>query len=95
MPLEFLVAKQTSRNAALYGLGDRGAIEPGMRADINVIDLDNLTVLKPRAHQDLPGGGSRLIQPVSGYLATVVNGEVTRRNDTDTGARPGRLVRSS
>ena len=57
--------------------------------------LDNLTVLRPRAHDDLPGGGSRLIQPVSGYVATLVNGEVTRRNDTDTGERPGRLVRST
>ena len=46
------------------------------------------------ASQDLPGGGSRLIQPVRGYLATLVNGVVTRRDDEDTGARPGRLVRS-
>jgi N-acyl-D-amino-acid deacylase len=60
-----------------------------------VIDHANINVGKPRAHQDLPGGGSRLIQPVTGYLATLVAGEVTRRNDEDTGARPGRLVRSS
>jgi N-acyl-D-amino-acid deacylase len=32
---------------------------------------------------------------VVGYLATMVNGVVTRRHDADTGARPGRLVRSS
>ena len=94
IPLEFLVGKQTWGNARLYGLSDRGLIAQGMRADLNVIDLANLTVLRPRAHQDLPGGGSRLIQPVSGYVATIVNGAVTRRDDTDTGARPGRLVRS-
>lgn len=95
LPVEFLVAKQTAGNAALFGLGDRGSLTVGKRADINVIDHGTINVGKPRAHQDLPGGGSRLIQPVTGYLATLVAGEVTRRNDEDTGARPGRLVRSS
>ena len=94
IPLEFLVAKQTSRNAALYGFADRGTLAPGLRADINVIDLDGLTVSPPKAFHDLPAGGTRLIQPVQGYLATMVNGVVTRRHDADTGARPGRLVRS-
>ena len=95
IPLEFLVHKQTARNAALYGLRDRGTLAPGLRADINVIDLDNLKVSPPKAFHDLPAGGTRLIQPVSGYLATMVNGVVTRRHDADTGARPGRLVRSN
>ena len=94
IPLEFMVAKQTSRNAALYGLTDRGSIQVGMRADINVIDHANLTVSPPVAHHDLPAGGTRLIQPVRGYLASMCNGVVTRRHDADTGARPGRLVRS-
>jgi N-acyl-D-amino-acid deacylase len=92
LPLEFLVAKQTSRNAALYGLADRGALAVGMRADINVIDHAGLRVSPPVAHNDLPAGGTRLIQPVKGYLATMCNGVVTRRLDADTGARPGRLV---
>jgi N-acyl-D-aspartate/D-glutamate deacylase len=95
IPLEFLVHKQTARNAALYGLRDRGTLAPGLRADINVIDFDHLSVAPPKAFHDLPAGGTRLIQPVSGYLATMVNGVVTRRHDADTGARPGRLVRSS
>jgi N-acyl-D-aspartate/D-glutamate deacylase len=95
LPLEFLVHKQTARNAALYGLHDRGTLAPGLRADVNVIDLDGLRVSPPTAHHDLPAGGTRLMQPVQGYLATMVNGVVTRRHDADTGARPGRLVRSS
>ena len=94
IPLEFMVAKQSARNAALYGLSDRGMIKVGMRADINVIDHARLRVSPPVAHNDLPAGGTRLIQPVQGYLATMCNGVVTRRHDTDTGARPGRLVRS-
>ena len=95
IPIEFLVHKQTARNASLYGLDDRGTLAPGLRADINVIDLENLSVSPPKAFHDLPAGGTRLIQPVVGYLATMVNGVVTRRFDADTGARPGRLVRSS
>ncbi len=94
IPLEFLVAKQTSRNADLYGLSDRGRLAVGLRADINVIDFENLTVSPPKAFHDLPAGGTRLIQPVKGYLATLVKGQVTRRHDADTGARPGSLVRS-
>ena len=94
LPLEFLVAKQTARNADLYGLNDRGRLAVGLRADINVIDFENLRVSPPKAFHDLPAGGTRLIQPVKGYLATLVKGEMTRRHDADTGARPGSLVRS-
>ena len=95
LPLEFLVHKQTARNAALYGLADRGTLAPGLRADVNVIDLERLSVAPPKAHTDLPAGGTRLIQPVTGYVATLVNGVRTRANDADTGERPGRLVRST
>ncbi len=94
LPLEFIVNKQTARNAALYGMTDRGTLEVGKRADVNVIDHANLTVSAPVAHHDLPAGGTRLMQPVAGYLATLCNGVVTRDHDEDTGARPGRLVRA-
>ena len=94
LPIEHVVAKQTGGNAALYGLADRGTITPGKRADINVIDLEHLQIHVPEARQDLPAGGTRVVQLATGYLATMVAGAVTRRNDTDTGARPGRLVRS-
>jgi N-acyl-D-amino-acid deacylase len=93
IPIEFLVEKQTRRNARLYGLEDRGTLETGMRADLNVIDFDNLQVRRPVTTADLPAGGVRFLQPVSGYAATFVNGVQTRVNDTDTGERPGRLIR--
>jgi N-acyl-D-amino-acid deacylase len=64
------------------------------RADINVIDHDRLSVGNPRIVHDLPSGAGRLLQTSEGYLATFVNGVLTRRNDAETGARPGRLVRS-
>lgn len=94
LPIEFVVNKQSGRNAELYGFTDRGTLEVGKRADVNVIDHSNLSVNAPVAHHDLPAGGTRLMQPVVGYIATVCNGVITRENDTDTGARPGRLVRS-
>ena len=95
IPLEFLVAKQTKNNADLYGMSDRGSLELGKRADINLIDFDNLALGALEVHRDLPAGGSRILQGASGYLATFVNGIRTRANDVDTGARPGRLVRAT
>ena len=92
--LEFAVNKLSKTNADLYGLTDRGSIEIGKRADINVIDLDNLTIRAPFVRHDLPAGGSRVLQPSTGYKATIVNGVITRLDDADTGERPGRLVRS-
>lgn len=94
LPLEFIVHKQSYVNAELYGLHDRGSIEVGKRADINVIDYDNLKLGGMEIHSDLPAGGKRLLQPASGYIATYVNGVKTREFDKDTGARPGRLLRS-
>jgi N-acyl-D-aspartate/D-glutamate deacylase len=91
--LEYVVRKQTLDTATLYGLSDRGVIAVGKKADINVIDMDALTLELPRMVYDLPAGGRRLIQSARGYDATVVSGAVTRRHGVDTGARPGRLVR--
>lgn len=95
LPIESVVHKQTAATAEIVGLRDRGRIEVGKRADLNVIDLDALTLHPPRPVDDLPAGGRRILQPVTGYVATIVNGVITRRHDTDTGARPGRLVRAT
>jgi N-acyl-D-amino-acid deacylase len=94
IPIEQIVMKQTKATAHLYGMTDRGVIAPGLRGDINVIDHANLRILPPESRNDLPAGGSRVLQRAEGYLATLVNGVVTRERDIDTGARPGRLVRS-
>ena len=65
----------------------------GYKADINVIDLDRLSVAAPHPVHDLPGGGRRLEQKAEGYRAAIVGGAVTYRDGTSTGALPGRLVR--
>ena len=79
--------------AELYELRDRGSVEPGKRADINVIDLAALRLDAPERVHDLPTGAPRLVQRASGYRATIVGGDVTFREAADTGARPGSLIR--
>ncbi|HVV36218.1 MAG TPA: amidohydrolase family protein [Acidimicrobiales bacterium] len=93
LPLEFVVQQQTQRTAHLYGFTDRGELKPGKRADINVIDFDNLHIHAPEMIFDLPAGGRRLVQRVDGYDATVCAGKITFENGKATGERPGRLVR--
>ncbi len=93
LPVEFIVSKHTLNNANLYGMTDRGSLEVGKRADLNLIDFDNLRLGGLEVHRDLPSGGSRVLQAASGYKATFVAGAKTRIDDTDTGERPGRLVR--
>ena len=44
LPLEYLVKKQTSDTAALFGLGDRGVLAAGKKADVNVIDFERLSL---------------------------------------------------
>jgi N-acyl-D-amino-acid deacylase len=95
LDLPGVVRRLTSQPADLYRLGDRGRVQIGLRADLNVIDAANLQLGMPRAVDDLPAGGTRLIQDAVGYDATIVAGHVTRRHGADTGARPGRLLRSS
>ena len=95
LSLESIVRKQTALTAEVVGLTDRGTLEVGRKADVNVIDLDHLTLRPPHPADDLPAGGRRILQNASGYVATIVSGVVTRRDDSDTGARPGRLVRAS
>lgn len=93
LPLQYLIHRQTQRNAELFGFHDRGVLRAGMRADLNVIDIDNLQLGELTLRQDLPAGGTRLMQSADGYLATIIGGELTRDNGLDTGARPGRLTR--
>lgn len=93
LTLEAAVRLMTSDAARAFRLKDRGILAPGLKADINVIDLDRLSATDPEYVDDLPAGGTRLLQKVSGYRATIVSGVVTREHDLPTGALPGRLVR--
>lgn len=93
LPVEEVIKRQTKDTAEFIGLKDRGTIETGKKADINVIDYDNLNLLPPELVADLPAGGKRLIQHATGYVATIVSGQIITENGKLTGAMPGRLVR--
>jgi N-acyl-D-aspartate/D-glutamate deacylase len=95
LPVEWIVKRQCADTAALVGLNDRGVLAPGKRADINVIDLEGLSVEPPEMLFDLPAGGKRLVQRPRGYAVTVVAGQIIARDDQLTGALPGRLVRGA
>eukprot|EP00930_Biecheleria_cincta_P000909 TRINITY_DN102100_c0_g1_i1.p1 TRINITY_DN102100_c0_g1~~TRINITY_DN102100_c0_g1_i1.p1 ORF type:complete len:673 (-),score=110.40 TRINITY_DN102100_c0_g1_i1:283-2301(-) len=88
------VRLQTREVAELFGLKDRGLLAPGMKADLNVIDLDKLEILEPYFTEDLPLGAGRWLQRVDGYRLTVVSGQETFRDGVATGNLPGRLVRN-
>jgi N-acyl-D-aspartate/D-glutamate deacylase len=95
LSLPWVIKAHCQDTARAVGLYDRGVIAEGYKADINVIDLENMKLHKPEVQYDLPAGGRRLMQYADGYMATIVSGEVIYRDGAPTGARPGRLVRGS
>jgi len=91
--LERAIQMLTADGADYLGLNDRGRLAPGLKADINIIDYENLALGIPRMVQDLPAGGQRLLQDVTGYKATFVSGQQVIADDQVLAHRPGKLVR--
>ena len=94
IPLEKLISMQTFETSNLLGISDRGVLKEGYKADINVIDFENLTLHEPEVLYDLPAGGRRLVQKASGYEYTIVSGEIAFRGGEATGVLNGRLIRN-
>lgn len=94
-PVAWGIKRLTADNAAEMGLADRGLLKAGLKADINVLDYDNMRLRRPEIVYDLPAGGKRLIQRTDGFDATIVSGAVVYRAGEPTGALPGRLIRST
>jgi N-acyl-D-aspartate/D-glutamate deacylase len=93
--LEDAVRRLTLDAASLFGLTDRGVLRPGAYADVNVIDIEGLTLPQPEFIHDFPGGAGRYVQGSSGYDWTIVNGQVFMDHGEHAGALPGRLLRST
>ncbi|WP_419920343.1 N-acyl-D-amino-acid deacylase family protein [Candidatus Poriferisodalis sp.] len=89
------VRRITSDTADLFGLTDRGRLQAGRYADVNVIDLEHLSLSGPEYVYDFPGGAGRYIQRGAGYSATLVNGKVFMRDGEHTGALAGHTLRST
>jgi len=92
-PVSWGIKRLTADNAAAIGLNDRGQLQVGKKADINILDYDNLRLRSPEIAYDLPAGGKRLIQRTDGFDATIVSGAIVYRHGEATGALPGRLIR--
>ena len=83
----------TYNNARAIGLEDRGLIKADYKADINVINYDELKLDYPKIHCDLPAGGKRLIQKAPGYDHTILPDVPVWVNGNPTGQLPGKLLR--
>lgn len=95
VPLEVLVRRQARDAARAVGLLDRGALVPGAKADVNLIDFDALATARPELVHDLPAAGRRFVQRARGYRHTFVSGVEVLRDDRPTGALPGVVVRGA
>jgi N-acyl-D-aspartate/D-glutamate deacylase len=93
LPVEAVVKKQCADTAALVGLHDRGVLSPGKRADVNLVALSEIGSTFPTIVDDLPGGGSRLVSRGTGYVATIVAGEVAFEAGAHNGTMAGALAR--
>jgi N-acyl-D-amino-acid deacylase len=93
--IEEAVRRLTSDTADLFGIRDRGRLVPGSFADLNVIDVDTLTLHQPEFVHDFPHGAGRYVQRATGYDATVVNGRVFMEHGEHTGELAGMMLRSN
>ena len=87
------IRRMTMQPAHVLGITDRGTLEVGRRADVNVIDYDRVGQYQPEYVYDFPNGAGRYTQPGCGFKATICNGEIVVENDQLTGARPGKILR--
>ncbi|MFT5174238.1 MAG: N-acyl-D-amino-acid deacylase [Gammaproteobacteria bacterium] len=91
--LEEAVRELTFNPAMNWGIRGRGLLQPGYAADLLVFDPATIGPQMPEVVSDLPAGAKRLKQKADGIAATIVNGQIVLRNQEDTGARPGNLLR--
>ncbi len=91
--LEEGIRRLTSGPARVLGLSDRSTLKEGMRADVNIFDVDKVAEQQPILVHDFPGGAPRYIQKAFGYKATIVNGQVSLEDGEHTGVRAGEVLR--
>lgn len=86
------VRRLTSAPAAMFGIEGRGVLTPGAFADVNVLDVDRLSMHHPEYVHDLPNGAGRFVQRAEGYHWTLVNGVPVLADGVRTGALPGAML---
>ena len=94
LSLEKAIKSWTSDTAQLFGVKDRGILRKGAYADLNIIDLDNLSLQLPEYKHDFPGGAGRYVQTAKGYDCTIVNGQIFMEHGEYAGSVSGLTLRS-
>lgn len=80
------VRRMTTEPARILGLADRGAIVPGLRADLVLLDP---TTFRDRSTYQNP------IALPDGVECVIVGGQIARRSGRSTGTRTGSVVRTA
>ncbi|MCZ6618645.1 MAG: amidohydrolase family protein [Gammaproteobacteria bacterium] len=94
MTVEQAIRGWTSETAELFGIADRGVLRPGAYADINVIDLDEISLGLPEYRLDFPEQAGRYVQTATGYDYTLVNGQIFMKHGEPTGVLAGKTLRA-
>jgi N-acyl-D-aspartate/D-glutamate deacylase len=94
VPVERAVQLMTQAPAELFGLVDRGTLRPGAFADVVVLDPAAVDSGPATLVADLPGGSARLTAVSRGITRVLVNGVAVVVDGVETGAVPGRVLRS-
>ena len=89
LTLEQAVAKITGETADIWGLKDRGRLQPGLAADIVVFDPERIDRAEERPIFDMPGDGLRYVRDATGIDTVLVNGQVAYTKGAYTDARAG------
>jgi N-acyl-D-aspartate/D-glutamate deacylase len=95
MSLETAARRLTFESASIFGLYDRGLLQPGMVADIAIFNPDTVKPLPLEVLHDFPTGAKRIKEPAEGIRMTVVNGKVLMEDGKHSGNLPGRVLRNS
>ena len=84
MRLEEAIRKMTTLTAQWHGIGDRGLIREGMKADITVFDP---TTIRHNATYDAPCNWA------TGVSTVIVNGQIELKDCEYTGTLAGKVLR--
>ncbi len=91
--LEAAVKKITSETADIWGISDRGRLQPGAVADIAIFDPQTIDRGPEVFVGDVPGDGSRYVRDSVGVEAVIVGGALAWSADGGyTDARNGQIL---
>jgi N-acyl-D-aspartate/D-glutamate deacylase len=94
LSLEEAIHQLCAIPADLYGIRDRGRIQPGAHADVVVFDPESVGPGPVHFRHDLPEGAPRLYAEAEGIAHVFVNGVEIVTGKQFTGKTPGTVLRS-